>query len=183
MLDSPPQDSSPGIPLPDRAVGALTAPPHSRMERILASIQAASLSAILTIFWCGIASRSSEHSFWTFPNLLAGLVYGQNSLRPDFGLHTLAGLSIHLLTSTLFAILFAIAIPPTLRPFTSLMLGILAATSWFYLIDGFFWRRAFPPVALYSRRPSIFFSFVLMGICIGLYSVFVRSPRETQISA
>jgi hypothetical protein len=176
MLDSPSQDSSPGL-------NSATILHASLSERILAGVQAASLSAILTIFWCGIASRSSAHSFWTFPNLTAGLVYGQNSLRPDFGLHTLTGLSIHLLLSTLFAILFAMLIPPTLRPFTSLLLGILAATSWFYLIDGFFWRRAFPLAALYSRRPSIFFSFVLMGICIGLYSVFVRSPKETQISA
>lgn len=138
---------------------------------------------MLTAFWFGIASRSSGHSFWTVPNLMAGLFFGQNSLRPDFGFHTLAGLSFHLLLSTAFAILFALAVPPTLKPFTSLLLGILAATSWFYLIDGFFWRKAFPPVALYSRRPSIFFSFVLMGICIGLYSVFVRSPKEAQISA
>lgn len=114
---------------------------------------------------------------------MSGLVYGPHSLRPDFGYHTLVGLAIHLLASTLFAVLFALAIPPNLRLFTSLLLGILAATSWFYLVDGFFWRRAFPPVALYSRRPSIFFSFVLMGICVGLYSVFVRSSKETQLAA
>jgi len=150
---------------------------------MLGSVQAACLSAIFTIFWCGISSRSSGHSFWTYPNLLAGLFYGQNSLRPDFGFHTLTGLSIHLLLTTIFALLFASLAPPVLKPLSSMLLGILAATSWFYLLDGFFWRRAFQPVTLYSRRPSIFFSFVLMGICIGLYSVFVRSSKETQISA
>jgi hypothetical protein len=154
----------------------------NRTDRLLAAVQAATLSSMLTIFWCGIASRSSSHSFWTVPNLMAGLFYGQFSLRPDFGFHTLSGLAIHLLLSTLFALIFAALVPPTLKPFTSLLIGILAATSWFYLIDGFFWRRAFPPVAIYSRRPSIFFSFVLMGICIGLYSVFVRSSKEPQIT-
>jgi len=153
----------------------------NRTERLLAAVQAANLSAILTIFLCGIASRSSNHSFWTVPNLMAGLLYGQSSLRPDFGFHTLTGLAIHLLFSTLFALLFATIIPPTLKPFTSLLIGIFAATSWFYLMDGFFWRRTFPPVAIYSRRPSIFFSFVLMGICIGLYSVFVRSSKEPNL--
>ncbi|MEO5952289.1 MAG: hypothetical protein ABIQ44_07480 [Chloroflexia bacterium] len=181
MPDSPSPDS---WPTPQTStLGPLGFRLPSLKERLFAALQAASLSAMLSIFWCGIASRSSAHSFWTFPNLMAGLFYGQFSLRPDFGFHTLAGLSTHLLLTTVFALLFATVAPPYLKPFTSLLLGILAATSWFYLLDGFFWRKAFPPVSLYSRRPSIFFSFVLMGICIGLYSVFVRSSKETQIAA
>ncbi len=164
-------------PLPD-AHQPLT----TRIDRLVGAVQAASLASMLMIFWCGIASRSSSHSFWTLPNLMAGLFYGQNSLRPEFSFQTLSGLALHLLFSTTFALLFALAIPPTLRPLTSLILGILAATSWFYLLDGFFWRKTFPLVSLYSRRPSIFFSFVLLGICVGLYSVFVRSSKETQIS-
>jgi hypothetical protein len=152
-----------------------------RLERLFAAIQAASLASLLTIFWCGVASRSSGHSFWTLPNLLSGVFFGSGSLRPDFGFHTLSGLALHLLLSTVLAILFASVVSPMLKPLTSLLLGILSATFWFYFIDGFFWRKAFPLLSLYSRRPSIFFSFVLMGICIGLYSVFVRSPKEPQI--
>ena len=181
MIDSPSPD-----PLPDSPAlnpGLASQPQTTRTDRLFAALQAASLASMLMIFWCGIASRSSSHSFWTLPNLMAGLFYGQNSLRPDFGFHTLSGLAIHLLCSTVFAIVFAEVIPPTLRPLTSLVLGIFAATSWFYLLDGFFWRNSFPLVSQYSRRPSIFFSFVLLGICVGLYSVFVRSSKETQISA
>ena len=180
MTDSPTPDALTEQQAILKSTGSFFLP--SRSERLLAAVQAASLASILTIFWCGIASSSSAHSFWTVPNLMAGLFYGNASLRPDFGLHTLVGLALHLLLTTVFAVLFATSIPPTLRPLTSLILGILAATSWFYILDGFFWRKAFPPLALYSRRPSIFFSFVLMGICIGLYSVFVRSRREHQIS-
>lgn len=180
MTDSPTPDLLPEDSAILKSPATSLAP--SRSERLLAAMQAASLASILTIFWCGIASNSSSHSFWTVPNLMAGLFYGNASLRPDFGFHTLSGLAIHFLLSTIFAMLFAVAIPPTLRPLTSILLGVLAATSWFYILDGFFWRKAFPPLALYSRRPSIFFSFVLMGICIGLYSVFVRSRREPQIS-
>src|SRR5689334_17993903 len=93
MLDSPSQDSwpTPEAPTP----GSYRASVTPRKERLLAALQAASLSSMLSMFWCGIASRSSAHSFWTFPNLMAGLFYGQFSLRPDFGFHTLAGLSIH----------------------------------------------------------------------------------------
>lgn len=173
MIDSSGQDTYSGT-IPLRPLPGLD-------ERALAAIQAATLSTMLTTFWCGIASSSNEHSFWTVPNLFSGLFYGNAGLRPDFGMHTMTGLSVHLLLTTLFAILFALAVPTTLRPLTTVLLGILASTTWFFLIDGFFWRRAFPPVSFYSRRPSIFFAFVLMGICVGLYSVFVRSPRETQI--
>lgn len=161
------------IPLP-------TSP--SRLERTLAAAQAASVAAICMILWDGLSSLAGSHSFWTVPNLMAGAVYGPASLRPDFGFYTLVGFAIHILTCTLFAILFAALVPPSLRLLTSVLLGILAATSWFYLWDGFFWRKTFAPFALYSKRPSIFFSFVLLGICVGLYSVFVRSEREREIS-
>ncbi len=181
MIDSPSLDSLPDPPAQNP--GLAYQKQTTRTDRLFAALQAASLASMLMIFWCGIASRFSSHSFWTLPNLMAGLFYGQNSLRPDFGFHTLSGLSIHLLFSTVFALVFASIIPPTLRPLTSLVLGILAATTWFYLLDGFFWRNSFPLVSQYSRRPSIFFSFVLLGICVGLYSILVRSSKETQISA
>ena len=181
MTESPTPEALPGDSAILKSPASSSLASHS--ERLFAAVQAASLASILSIFWCGIASSSSSHSFWTVPNLMSGLFYGNASLRPDFGFHTLSGLALHLLLSTTFALLFATAIPPTLKSLTSLLLGVLGATSLFYIFDGFFWRKAFPPFALYSRRPSIFFSFVLMGICIGLYSVFVRSRREPQISA
>ncbi len=181
MIDSPPPDSVSAPPA--RAQSPASPLQATRLDRLFAALQAGSLASLLMIFWCGIASRSSSHSFWTFPNLMAGIFYGQNSLQPDFGFYTLSGLSVHLLLSAIFALIFAAVIPPTLRPLTSLVLGILSATTWFYLLDGFFWRNSFPLVSQYSRRPSIFFSFVLLGICVGLYSVFVRSSKETQISA
>ena len=180
MIDSPSPD--PWSAPPEQATSPASLPQPTRIDRLFAAVQAASLASMLMIFWCGIASRSSSHSFWTLPNLMAGLFYGPNSLQPNFGFYTLSGLSVHLLLSTTFALAFAVVVPPTLRPLTSLMLGILSATSWFYLVDGFFWRNSFPLVSQYSRRPSIFFSFVLLGICVGLYSVFVRSSKETQIS-
>lgn len=150
----------------------------SYFERSLAATQAAAVAAPLMLLWDGIASSTSSHSFWTVPNLMAGLFYGPASLRPDFGIYTLAGIAIQVLSCTCFAILFAAIIPPSSRLLSAVLLGILAATSWFYLLDGFFWRRAYFPFTIYSKRPSIFFSFVLLGICVGLYSIFVRSEQE-----
>ncbi len=158
------------IPLPNST---------SYFERSLAATQAAAVAAPLMLLWDGIASSTSRHSFWTVPNLMAGLFYGPASLRPDFGIYTLAGIAIQVLSCTCFAILFAAIIPPSSRLLSAALLGILAATSWFYLLDGFFWRRAYFPFSIYSKRPSIFFSFVLLGICVGLYSIFVRSEQES----
>jgi hypothetical protein len=163
--------------------GSVLAQASPRIERILAALQAAILSFLVTTFWFGISTSANSHSFWTLPNLMSGVFYGASSLRPDFGFHTLSGLALHVLLSCLFAILYAMAVPSTLPTLPSLLIGILAASWWFYLLDAFFWRPLFPAMSIYSRRPSIFFSFVLMGICIGLYSVFVRSPKETQFSA
>ncbi|MBZ2184833.1 MAG: hypothetical protein K7J46_08970 [Bryobacter sp.] len=163
--------------------GSVLAPASPRIERTLAALQAATLSFLLTTFWFGISTSANSHSFWTLPNLMSGVFYGPASLRPDFGFHTLSGLALHVLLSCLFAVLYALAVPATLPPLSGLLIGILSASWWFYVLDAFFWRPLFPAMSVYSRRPSIFFSFVLMGICIGLYSVFVRSPKETKLSA
>ncbi len=165
------------------ACGMIPLPSHpTRLDRTLAAAQSACVAAISMLLWDGLSSRVSSHSFWTVPNLMAGVFYGPASLRPDFGFFTLSGIALHVLICTLFAIIFAALVPPSLRLLTAVLLGILAATSWFYLWDGFFWRKSFSPFALYSKRPSIFFSFVLLGICVGLYSVFVRSERGRQFS-
>jgi hypothetical protein len=163
--------------------GPLFTQASPRIERLLAAFQAAILSFLLTTFWFGIATTANSHSFWTLPNLMSGVFFGPSSLRPDFGFHTLSGLALHVLLSCLFATLYSLVVPTTLSLLASLLVGILAASWWFYLLDAFFWRPLFPAMSMYSRRPSIFFSFVLMGICIGLYSVFVRSPKETRLSA
>lgn len=162
--------------------GLLPAQTSDRIDRALAGLQSASLSVFLTTFWFGIATSANAHSFWTLPNLMSGVFYGTSSLRPDFGYHTLAGLALHFLLSTLFGMFYASIVPPSLPMVSSLLVGVLATSWWFYLLDAFFWRPLFPAMSMYSRRPSIFFSFVLMGICVGLYSVFVRSPKERPVS-
>jgi hypothetical protein len=71
-------------------------------------------------------------------------------------------------------------VPAGGRLLRALSAGILLSTAWFYLCDAFFWRLYFPPFALYSKRPSVFFGHVLIGVCVGLYSVFVRPLRTLE---
>jgi len=177
---SPSPDSVPAA-IPE-LVPALPLPPISRIERFYAGLQAATVASLITLPWFAIAAFWGGRSPWTIPNLISGLFFGMPALRREFGLQTLVGGAFHVLLCLIFGTLFSQIVPPNLRRRTSLLLGVLASTTWFYLLDGFFWRRAFPPFALFSKRPSIFLSFVLLGICVGLYSVFVRSCFERQNS-
>jgi hypothetical protein len=128
----------------------------------------------------GFISSLEGRSFWTIPNLMAGVFHGVASIRPEFHGQTWSGLAFHLLLCVGLAAATSQVVPPDGRLLRSLSAGILLSTGWFYLWDGFFWRFAFPPFAIYSKRPAIFFGHVLIGLCVGLYSIFVRPFRAPE---
>ena len=181
----PASSSTPPDPAPT-AIPEATPPPNlhqtSRLERFFGGLQAATLAALITLPCFAMAAYWTGRSPWTVPNLISGVFFGMPALRREFSYQTVVGSAFHAFLCLLFGVIFSQVVPPNLRRRTSVLLGVLASTSWFYLLDGFFWRRAFPPYALFSKRPSIFLSFVLLGICVGLYSVFVRSFVERQNS-
>lgn len=152
----------------------------SRSERLLAGLQAGIVSYFALVLWLGSISRLEGRSFWTIPNIAAGLFYGLASFRPEFHIYTWSGLALLLLICVAFGMLGGQVIPPDGRLLRSLSAGILLSSAWFYLWEAFFWRNLFPPFAVYSRRPSIFFGHVLIGVCVGLYSIFVRSDRTPE---
>jgi hypothetical protein len=146
--------------------------PPTRLDRALGGLQAGVAGAAISMVLMCLASRLDGKSFWTIPNLMSGLFYGYGAIRPEFGMHTVAGLAVHWLNCSLLGIVYAQVVP--LRRWMALW-GPLCGSLWYYLWDGFFWRKAFPPFALYSKRPSIFAAYVLVGLCVGLYSIFARS--------
>ncbi len=166
------------IAAPHTALPASSFREHtSRLDRLLAGVQSGVAGFAVSLVWIGIVSRWEGRSFWTLPNLMAGLFEGLGGFRPYFNAYTWTGLALHLLLTVAFATLTSQVISPRRRIGPSLGMGILLSTGWFYLVDGFFWRLVFPPFSVYSKRPSIFFGYVLIGMCVGLYSIFVRSDR------
>jgi hypothetical protein len=153
--------------------------PAGRAERALAGLQAGTCASLVSLAWWMLAGLPNNQSIWTLPNLMGGIFYGQRSLRASLGPYTWAGLSIHMLLCVALALLISQLLVPTLRLRTAILTATLSASLWFYLWDGFFWRLAFPPYALYSKQAPIFFGFLLQGLCVGLYSLFVRSSRAT----
>jgi hypothetical protein len=152
----------------------------SRTERLLAGLQAGIVAYFALFLWLGAVSRLEGRSFWTIPNIAAGLFYGLASFRPDFNIYTWSGIALLLLICVLFGMSAAQIIPPDGLLLRSLAVGVLLSSAWFYLWEAFFWRNFFPPFAIYSRRPAIFFGHVLIGVCVGLYSIFVRPPRTSE---
>lgn len=151
-----------------------------RTERAWAGIQAGVLAAIMSLGWWMLAGLPNNQSIWTLPNLMGGAFYGQRSLRAGAGLYTSAGLSLHLLLCVSLALLASQLLSPKTRLSFSVLGTVLGASLWFYLWDGFFWRTVFPPYALYCKQGVIFAGFLIEGLCVGLYSLFVRSTRVTK---
>ncbi|GAB4357091.1 MAG: hypothetical protein OHK0021_01400 [Bryobacter sp.] len=146
----------------------------SRKERLLAGLQAGTLAFLTSLLWLLLVSGLEGRSIWTYPNLLACVFSGVDSFRPQFSEQTPAGLSIHFLSCSLTGVFASQVIGLRTRAAASLGIGILLATAGYYLVDFLIWRNWLPVFAVYSRRLPIFFSHVLVGLCVGLYSIFVR---------
>ena len=179
-----PEESQPlaPVPQPDEETASSEPPVHGRLDRFFASLQAGTIAAVASYLWMGVAAVLEGRSFWTVANLASCLFYGLKSFRGAFGWNTLAGLSVHFLLVFLLAAALGQLLSPRLPKSTSVLLGILGGTSWYYLTDGFFWHRILPAYAAYGKRPAIFGAWVLAGICVGLYSIFVQPDKETAAS-
>lgn len=146
----------------------------SRKERLFAGLQAGTVAFLVSFLWIALASRLEGRSVWTYPNLLACLLPGIQNFRSEFSSHTLVGLSLQFLSCSFTGLIASQIIGVQNRALASLGLGILLATAGYYIADALIWRIWLPSFAFYSHRLPIFFSHVLVGLCVGLYSVFVR---------
>lgn len=159
---------------PDAATGEAI---PDRWDRLFASVEAGVVAAGISYGWAAAATLLDGRSVWTTANLMGSLFHGLRNYSPAFGMNTLSGLALHLLLVMLLAVGMGQLISPRLPLATAAWIGVLGGSSWYYLLDGFFWYRLFPSFAAYAKRPSMFTAWVLAGICVGLYSIFVRTLR------
>lgn len=84
---------------------------------------------------------------------------------------------MHLLLCVAVGILASQIIRLEAKPLLALSTGVLISTGIFYLSEAFLWRWWSPVFAVYSKQLPIFLGYVLIGLGVGLYSIFVRSAR------
>src|SRR5690242_14014030 len=96
-----------------------------RLKNLLTGLEIGVLAALAMLAWLGVWSMLYRRSFWTAPNLLAAVFYGEPSLRNQFTVHTFSGLGLYLLIYGTVGMLFGLAMGGRQRTLAITCIGIL----------------------------------------------------------
>jgi len=150
-------------------MGAGDGPKTSVSQYLLIGLETGVLAALAMLVWLGLAAVWYRKSFWTSPNLLAAVFYGESALRNRFTEHTFAGLALYLLIYGTLGMLFGLAIQDRHASLRITCIGILSGIAWYYLVFALIWKRWDPLLVLYTHNRSMFAGHVLYGAVLGRY--------------
>ena len=138
------------------------------VKYLLAGLQTGVLSALAMLAWLGATAMWYRKTFWTAPNLLASLFYGESALRNRFTAHTFSGLALYLIIYGSVGMLFGLGIQDR-RGIRVLWIGILSAIGCYFLMFGWILKHWDPLLLLYTQERPMLAGHVLFGAMLGRY--------------
>jgi hypothetical protein len=142
--------------------------------RALAGVEAGVLGGIAMLGWFILVSVWQDQFWYAVPNLLAGVFYGEFIFRAGFGLVTLSGIALHLVSGGLVGALFGLLVPTGQTPPRMLLFGLVVGLLWFYVNQYLLWRRTNPLVIYYTAQSSMIAAHLLFGVFLARVSWRVR---------
>lgn len=142
--------------------------------RLFAGLQAGVTAGVMTTCWFVFENWRTGRAPWVAINLISTAVLGRSGYVYGFGIATLIGLSLHLVVSGLYGLLFAVVVSPRIRPFMAANAGLVFSFSGFAFT--FIWiLPRFAPI-LYRNAPRLEWAgaHFLAGMVLGLYPDIAR---------
>jgi hypothetical protein len=128
----------------------------------------------MTTFWFIFENWRTARAPWAAINLISTAVLGRSGYIYGFGIATLVGLSLHLVVSGLYGLLFATFVSPRLRPFMAANAGLLFSFSGFAFTFIYILPRFAPILFRYAPRLQWAGAHFLAGMVLGLYPDMAR---------
>jgi hypothetical protein len=147
----------------------------SKMNLMLAGVEAGVLGGLFVIVWLGILSLLQGRSLWSVPNLLASTFYGEVALRRGFRWSSLSGVALQLTVSSFAGLLFGLAVSGISSRSRVMFLGVATGLAWYFLSVGVFWKYVNPMVPLYARGSGMLLAHLGMGVFLGSFPRYVEA--------
>ena len=144
-------------------------PASQYLQYLLTGLQTGVLAVLAMLVWLGVSSVWYRRTFWTAPNLLAAMFYGENALHNRFTVYTFSGLGLYLVIYGAIGMLFGLAIQGRLPSIRITCAGILSAIAWYYLAFHWMGNRFDPLLVLYTHDRPMFAGHILYGAMLGRY--------------
>lgn len=151
-------------------------PQDGPLSGFLAGLQAGMLGIGWMLLWLGVSAVYQNRSFWTAGNLMASVFYGGDSIRAGFSAMTVSGIALYLLVYSSLGAVFALVLRDRVSRGRLLLLAVLFAVLWYYLVFRLVARTAFPLVFLLHAERPMLFGHVIYGTFLGYYSATLMRP-------
>src|ERR1044072_6193364 len=96
-------------------------------QYLMTGLETGVLATVSMLAWLGVSAMWYRRSFWTAPNLLAAVFYGEGALQNRFTVHTLSGVGLYVVIYGSLGILFGMAIQDRHTSVRITCIGILLA--------------------------------------------------------
>lgn len=137
-----------------------------KLIHVLAGLRAGVLGGLVVLVWYLLIAEWQDQHWYAMANLLGSSFYGDTAFRSRFGLATLAGLALHIVSSGTAGVLFGLLLPHNIRAFRALLLGLAWGLAWYYLTYGFLLARWNPLIGVYTTENLLITAHLLFGLSI-----------------
>jgi hypothetical protein len=122
----------------------------------------------------GFSSVLAAHNFWTEEELMASLVYGAAAIRGDVRFAAVAGLALYLLLYSLLGAGVAAAIRDQLRPPRLILVSMLAALCWYFVVFRWAGRYVAPWVSRMHAPGPALWGHAIYGALLARYPLYME---------
>ncbi len=143
--------------------------------RLMAGLQTGVIAGLMTTAWFIFEAWRTGRPLWAVLNMISTVILGRSGYVYAFGIATIVGISIHLLVSALYGIIFSMLVSPRARPFFAANIGLLYSFAGFAFT--FIWiLPRFAPI-MFRNAPRLEWAgaHFLGGMVLGLYPDMARS--------
>lgn len=141
----------------------------------LAGLEAGMFGGAAALLFLLVTAVWRHQPWWSTPNLLASLLYGERAFRSGLGTVTISGIAMHFTASGLIGAVFGLVFGAIRSPVRLFFLGVLAGLVWFYLFPSLWPGLTGPRLARYIAYPSTFWADILFGSCLARTRGFLRA--------
>ena len=139
----------------------------------LAGLQAGMAAAWWLLLWLGINAVWRQSSFWTAENLWASTFHGAGAIHRGFSVSTLSGLALYLLVYSVLGGIFAAIVRSNVARLRLLLIGIVWAVGWYYLLFHVIWQAVSPLVTLLHAAQPTLLGHVIYGAALAQFPRFL----------
>jgi len=146
-----------------------------RLWLLLAGLQTGVIAGCVALVYWMLATSIRGEGPWSVPNLLGSVFFPERALSLRFSQASVSGSALHLLLSGLVGLIFSfLLVRYATRPLRSLWLGLLLGVVWYLGSFRCLWPFVSTAIVMYQPFPAMFVGYLLFGLSLGLYPMFVQ---------